>query len=210
MASELSDLQEEGTWGDANGGIDRTPCRAQAGGDPVVAIVKGGIAAARAIPIFLEADGTARSVERVGLCNVLAKPIETALGEIDRDDRQLWVIEAIEAGGEHHGAGGTAQRVEGGAWGQGFAIALIFAPADFEIFEAAIVVACRPNPGRNIRALHGDAGMKQAVVDDVDGTRGFAGSWRIKRCSRPSASNREEGKARGEDELRDRNYDALR
>lgn len=67
VASELSDLEEEGTWGDANSGIDGTPGRAQAGGDPIVAIVEGGIAASGAIPSFLEVDGPMEFVERVGL-----------------------------------------------------------------------------------------------------------------------------------------------
>ncbi len=80
IAAELSHLEQQRARGDADGGIDRAAGFAQAGRDPVVAIVEGGIAAAGAIPIFLQKNGLTGCVERVGLCDVVAEASEAAQG----------------------------------------------------------------------------------------------------------------------------------
>ncbi len=76
--TEASHLKKQRAWGDANGGIDRATGFTQAGGDPSIAIVEGGIAAARAIPVRFQKEGVAGLIERVGPRDVLAEPIEAA------------------------------------------------------------------------------------------------------------------------------------
>lgn len=141
---------------------------------------------------------------------MLAKAVETALGKSDGDDRNFRVFELIETVAKENRLRRTAESVEGGARRQRFAIAVILAPADFEILKAVEVMAGGPDPGWNLQALHRDARVKDAVIDDEDGASRLAGAWRKERFVRPDTAEGEERTARGEDELYDRKCDALR
>ena len=83
--------------------------------------------------------------------------------------------ERVESIGEQNRAVRAGQRVHGDPTGQGLPVAVVLAPADFEVLEPGIVAIGRPDPAGDVRSLHGQTGMKRAVIDDVNGPGFFSG-----------------------------------
>ena len=86
-----------------------------------------------------ETNGLAGFVERVGLFDVLAQPGEAAGGKIDFNDRKLRVLEfraqRVESIGKQDRPLRAGQGFQRDPGGERLPVAIVLAPADFEILE---------------------------------------------------------------------------
>ena len=144
---------------------------------------------------FPQPNGLAGFVERVGLVDVLAQSGKSCGRKIDCNDRKLWVVELraerAKPVGEQHRALGAGQCFHCDPARERFSVAIIVAPADLQIFETGVIPLGWPDPARDVQSLHGQACVKRAVIDHVNGPRGLAGPGRIERFSGSSTGTEE-------------------
>lgn len=179
--------------GEAIGGSDRATGLAEAGGDPGVASVECGIGPASAIPAFPQTNRPAGFVQGVGPFDVLTQSGKAAGRKIDFNDRKLWVLEfraeRVESIGEQDRPLRTGQGFQRDPAGEGLPVAVVIAPADFEILGPGVIAIGRPGPARDVRSLHGHAGVKRAMIDHVNGPSALTGLRWIERLDRSGAGN---------------------
>src|SRR5436190_14180473 len=128
---------------------DRAARFAQTRRDPGVAGVERRVGPASAIPAAAERDRATTLIDRVGAPNVLAETGESGRRQVHRQDRETRVAVFPRGGlaktiGQEDGLAVPKQRLDGNTRGEGPAIAVVIAPADFYVIRVRVITTGRP------------------------------------------------------------------